>query len=240
MTKKPERSAKKKGEAIAPSTRVGAFLDQVAKATGSLSGEPAGRLIFALDATMSREAGWRRAREIQKEMFLATDSLGGLAVQMAYFRGLAEFRATDWLRSGEALARAMMGVTCQGGHTQIRRVLSHALQENKAHRTRALVYVGDCCEEDVDALCAAAGELGLVGVRAFMFHEGEDVYAGRVFREIARLTNGAYCPFDWRSADRLKELLAAAAVYAAGGARALTDYSRGRGSAVAGLLSQLR
>ena len=49
-------------------------------------------------------------------------------------------------------------------------------------------------EEKLDDLCALAGELALLGVKAFMFQEGEDPVAERAFREIARLTGGAYAP----------------------------------------------
>src|SRR3546814_8666125 len=59
-------------------------------------------------------------------------------------------------------------------------------------------------------------ELGVLGVPVFVFHEGGNPIAADAFRQIARLTRGAYCPFDSASADRLKDLLAAVAVYAAG------------------------
>ena len=81
-------------------------------------------------------------------------------------------------------------------------------------------------EEAIDDLCAAAGELGLLGVPAFMFQEGDDPIAEQAFREIARLTRGAYCRFDPGAAHQLAELLRAAAAYAAGGMRALADLSR--------------
>ncbi len=96
----------------------------------------------------------------------------------------------------------------------------------------ALVYVGDAMEEGIDDLAAAAGELGLRGVPAFMFHEGHDPIAEQAFREIARLTRGAYCRFDLSAAHELGELLRAAAVYAAGGVKALTaQRSDGRAQA---------
>ena len=73
----------------------------------------------------------------------------------------------------------------------------------------------------IDRLCALAGELGLRGIRAFMFHEGRDAVAERTFREIARLTRGAYLPFDRSSAAELRTLLEAVAAWAAGGRPAL-------------------
>jgi hypothetical protein len=115
----------------------------------------------------------------------------------------------------------MTRVTCAGGYTQIRKVLSHAREEAGRKPVNALVYVGDCMEEDVDDLCGRAGELALLGVPAFLFQEGGDTRAERAFREIARLTKGAYCRFDAGSAAQLQALLSAVAVYAAGGRKAL-------------------
>jgi hypothetical protein len=57
------------------------------------------------------------------------------------------------------------------------------------------VFVGDAMEETLDKLSAGAGELALRGVPAFMFQEGYDPVCEQPFREIARLTRGAYCRF---------------------------------------------
>ena len=104
----------------------------------------------------------------------------------------------------------------------------------------ALVYVGDAMEEAIDDLAAKAGELGLRGMPAFMFQEGHDAVAEQAFREIARLTRGAYCRFDLSAAHELSELLRAAAVYAAGGVKALADLSARRGAGAQKLLAQMR
>ncbi|MDW4810026.1 hypothetical protein NQ359_24390, partial [Escherichia coli] len=77
---------------------------------------------------------------------------------------------------------------CQGGNTQIGKVLSETRREAVASGVRALVFVGDAMEENADALCAKAGELGLLKVPVFMFQEGSDAAAEQTFREIARLT----------------------------------------------------
>ena len=63
----------------------------------------------------------------------------------------------------------MRQVTCEGGYTQIRKVLAHARRESEAAKVNAVVYVGDCMEEDVDELGARAGELGLLGVPCSCF-----------------------------------------------------------------------
>jgi hypothetical protein len=113
-------------------------------------------------------------------------------------------------------------------------------RESEQMKVQALVFVGDAMEEGIDDLCAAAGELGLLGIPAFMFQEGQEPVAEQAFRGIARLTHGAYCRFDPGAAGELAELLRAAAAYAAGGLQALTDASRRSGAATAKLLQQLR
>jgi hypothetical protein len=135
----------------------------------------------------------------------------------------------------------MQKIDCQGGETQIRRVLDHVLKESKAQKVHALVFVGDCMEEPIDEVCALAGKLGLLGVPVFVFQEGNEPIAERAFKEIARLTKGAWCPFDAGAAHQLRELLRAAAAYAAGGHKALSDLSKRRGGEGAvRLLGQMR
>jgi len=199
-----------------------------------------GRLIFALDATMSRQPTWDSACKLQSEMFREVASIGGLDVQLVYFRGLGECGASKWVSDGERLASLMSRISCRGGHTQIGKVLAHASRETEKTKVQALVYVGDAMEEAIDDLAAAAGRLGLIGVPAFMFQEGHDPVAERAFREIARLTRGAYCRFDTASAHELGELLRAAAVYAAGGVKALANLSARRNPGAQKLLAQMR
>ena len=64
--------------------------------------------------------------------------------------------------------------------------------------------------------------------------------AEQAFREIARLTRGAYCRFDPGAAHQLGELLRAAAAYAAGGMRALADLSARREAGAIKLIEQMR
>jgi len=229
-----------KAPAEAQRHSVDAFLRQVASLPSVHTGSGQGRLIFALDATMSRQPTWDQAMDIQVQMFKEADSLGGLKIQLAYFRGFGEFYATSWLARSSDMVEQMSGVRCRGGQTQIERVLRHAQAEAKAAKVAALVYVGDCVEEDADLLCRLAGELGIQGVRAFVFQEGDRPDAMATFSEIARLTGGAYSRFDAGSAKQLRELLAAVAVYAAGGRRALQDFSRRRGGEAIKLLGQIK
>ena len=216
--------------------------DFVARARATAPQTPSGRarLIFALDATMSRQPTWDTACKLQGEMFLETQAIGGLDVQLIYFRGLNECRASRWVSDPAALAALMEEIDCRGGHTQIRKVLSHARRETEKAKVQALVYVGDAMEEGVDDLCARAGELGLRGVPAFVFQEGHDPEVEKTFREIARLTRGAYCRFNAGAAHELRELLRAVAAYAAGGMKALGDLSARRNAGAMRLLEQMK
>ena len=54
------------------SAEVADFLDKLKRAPVAHTGGGRGRLIFALDATASREPTWDRACRIQGEMFEAT------------------------------------------------------------------------------------------------------------------------------------------------------------------------
>jgi hypothetical protein len=195
-----------------------------------------GRLIFALDATMSRQPTWDTALKLQAEMFEEAAKVGGLDIQLAYYRGFNECRASRWVSRPQALRDLMTTIDCRGGHTQIGRILAHARKETGKHKVNVLVFVGDAMEEKVDDLAAAAGELGLLGLRVFIFQEGRSPSVERAFREIARLSGGAYARFDVNAAGQLAELLRAAAVYAAGGMKAL---ARG-GAGAQLLLKQMR
>ena len=222
------------------SDEVQEFLQKVALAPkrASSSGDP-GRLLFAMDATASREPTWDRASSLQGAMFQETAALGGLEIQLCYYRGFGEFKATKWMTDSQALLRQMTGVFCLAGETQIAKVLRHAVQETKQKPIDALVFVGDCVEEDVDKLGHIAGELGILGVPVFVFQEGYDGMAEFAFKQIAALTNGAYCRFDSSSAQTLRELLQAVAVYAAGGRPALEDLAKSQGGAVLQIAHQV-
>ncbi len=219
--------------------KIAAFLDQVASAPVVKPAGHRGRLIFALDATASRQPTWDRATNIQTQMFTETASLGGLEIQLCFYRGYGEFSHSPWYERSQDLLKRMTAVFCLGGVTQIRKVLKHAIKETKKQKVHALVFVGDCVEEDVDQLSQIAGEMGLLGVPAFLFHEGHDQRAAQAFEQIARLSNGACCPFDADSPQQLKELLSAVAVYAAGGHRALQDFSKDKAGPVRRLVHQI-
>ena len=219
------------------SAAVAAFLKQVESLPSVKAGvHRPGRLIFAIDATASRQPSWDRACHLQGGMFQAAAAHGGLAVQLAYYRGFGEFAATPFLTDGTELARRMTGVACLGGKTQIGKVLAHALAETTRERVAAVVFVGDAVEEAPDSLCHAAGQLGMRGTPLFAFQEGHDSSAATVLRQLARLSGGAHRTLDEGSAAALAELLRAVAVFAAGGREAL---ARLPGAVARSLIAQL-
>jgi len=215
---------------------VAAFVEQLRR-TPSGGG---GRLIFALDATASRQPTWDRASHLQGEMFTAAAGLGGLEVQLVFYRGFHECKASPWTRQASELLRRMTAVTCLAGHTQLERVLRHAAKETRKQKVAALVFIGDALEERLDDVGDAAGELGLLGLPCFLFHEGDDARARQAFEQVAKLTGGACCRFDSNSADELKALLGAVAAFAAGGRPALLAYGEGKRGPVALLTRQVR
>lgn len=222
------------------SVQVQSFLEKLAKTPAVTPRACAGRLIFALDATASREPTWVSAQALQREMFEVAGSLGGLELQLCYYRGFDEFHSTPWLSSATEMKAAMAAVSCVSGYTQIGRVLTHTQTESRRGKVAALVFIGDCVEEDGPHLVTLAGELGLIGVRAFLFQEGDDPTAAQVLRQIARVTGGAYHRFDSGSADQLRRLLGAVAAFAAGGLQALDAYSLKHGDAVHQLTHQVK
>lgn len=222
---------------VASKKEVADFLGKLATVPKTGSGA---RLIFALDATASRQPTWDMATQLQADMFVTAQSLGGLQIQLCYFRGLGEFFASDWHSDGDALLSKMVGIQCQAGATQINHLLSHAIRENDRKQLKGVVFIGDAMEEMPDVLKQKAGKLGLLNVPLFMFQEQGDPVARQTFTELSRLSGGAYSQFDAQSAGQLRELLKAVAVYAAGGLPALKDYSKSSSQAVKLLQQQIK
>jgi hypothetical protein len=199
-----------------------------------------GRLIFALDATMSRQPTWDLAQGVQARMFETAAAHGGLEVQLVYYRGFRECMASRFLTGGKDLGALMTKISVAGGHTQIAKVLRHTLDEARRSPVRALIFIGDAIEEKADDLADLAGQLGLLGVKAFVFQEGNDRAVERAFRQIALLSGGAYATFDAGAPQRLAALLSAVAAYASGGRLALEAEARSHGAAADLLLAQMR
>ena len=234
----PSRVSGSAPQPVSSSAEIAAFVNKVRDVTPS-SPDARGRLVFALDATMSRQQTWDMACELQADMFREAAQVGNLDIRLVYYRGASECRASNWISDAAKLASLMRRIDCRGGRTQIGRVLGEVRREAVASGVRAMVFVGDAMEEPVDDLCARAGELGLLKVPVFMFQEGRDPAVEQAFREIARLTGGAWCRFDPGAAAQLRELLRAAAAFAAGGREALQRLSQTVAGA-AHLLGQMR
>lgn len=203
------------------SNEITQFLQQSRNISEFVAKQP--RLLFAIDATASRQPSWDSACHVQREMFLATRDIASLAVQLCYYRGFQQFFASPWLNDSEQLSRLMEQVYCEGGHTQIGRLLGHAQAEHRKVPVRALVFIGDAVEENPDTLCNLAGQCGLLHLPLFLFQEGRDRAVEKTFRSMASLSGGAFARFDSRSAGTLAALLGAVARYAAGGRAALEN-----------------
>jgi hypothetical protein len=226
-----------RGESAPVKSELDSFLEEVKQLAGGGSSSGRGRIIFALDATASRQPTWDTACKLQAEMFREVAAAGGLDVQLVYYRGEDQCAASRWTGDTGHLAKIMTGIMCRAGHTQLRKVLVHAQKETRLLKVGALVFIGDALEEDEDELIPEARELGRLGTPAFMFQEGDDREVEKVFREIARVTRGAYCRFDPEAAHQLAELLRAVARYAAGGMAALESRTD---AGTVKLLEQLR
>ena len=208
------------------SSSVKEFLETASKIPVPVDDSTMGKLIFAMDATASREPCWDMACQLQSEMFTETAAIGKLLIQLCYFQGFGEFKFSNWTQNAVQLQEQMSSVRCKAGQTQIGRVLDHALEQSKSQKLNAVVYVGDSMEELAETLYKKAGQLALRSIPIFIFHEGIDPMAQRTFQKIARITNGAYCPFDQSSAEQLRALLNAVAIFAVGGLDALKAHSK--------------
>jgi hypothetical protein len=233
----PNDQVTNRGEGAPVKSELDSFLEEVKQLAGGGSGGGRGRIVFALDATASRQPTWDTACKLQAEMFREVAAAGGLDVQLVYYRGDDQCAASRWTGDTKHLTKIMTGIMCRAGHTQLRKVLVHAQKETRLLKVGALIFIGDALEEDEDELIPRARELGRLGTPAFMFQEGDDREVEKVFREIARSTRGAYCRFDPGAARQLGELLKAVAVFVTGGIAALE--SRADAGAIK-LLGQLR
>jgi hypothetical protein len=205
---------------VAPSsTKLDLYLDRLAASTPAK-----GRLIFALDATGSRQLTWDLATSLTVKCLRV---VGGLPidVQLVFYRGTDECKVLPWLSDVRVLTDKMETIRCKAGETQINRILNHAHKEDTTkQKVSAMVFIGDACEENPDTLAITAQQLK---VPCFMFQEGDDEAVTEVFKNIAHLTRGAYAKFDKGSAKQLAELLGAVAAYAAGGREALPKTGAG-------------
>ena len=135
-----------KGEAKVPSKKtpqanVDAFLEKIRLTPVNKKPGQRGRLLFAMDATASREPTWDMAARIQGEMFQETAALGGLEIQLAFYRGFGEFKVSRWTTDEKALLRQMTSVFCLAGETQIGKVLAHVVNETITAQSRTKTVI---------------------------------------------------------------------------------------------------
>ncbi len=164
--------------------------------------------------------------------------IGGLDVQLVYYRGADEVRHSSWFSDAHELVSRMSAIRCMAGATKIARVLRHIRTENEREKVGAAIFIGDAVEEPPGELYDAAAGPGRAdvhvsgrrrrgastrssAVNSSATHPPQTVE--QVFREIARLTGGAYGKFDAGAAKQLGELLRAVAAFAVGGITALAD-----------------
>jgi len=177
-----------------------------------------GRLTIAIDATASRQPTWDIAAKLTGAMFNEVAAIGGLDVQLIYFRGWNECVASRWLTDAQSLNNIMSRVMCAAGHTQIRKVFDHVRKEHAKQPINAVVFIGDACEETPAELYEAT-----CSVPVFLFQEGSNPQTSTIFATLAKLTGGAHVEFNANSPVTLAELLKAVATFAAGGTKALAN-----------------
>ena len=191
---------------------------------------PRGRLAFIVDATGSRGPTWDIAVRVQAGMFREAAPIGALSVQLVFFGG-NKCRKTQWVSSGEQLAQSMGKVQCVVGLTQIAPALRHVLAEHAKTPIQAVTYIGDCCEEEIDELAGLADECGSQGIPIFVFQEGRDLKARKLFRLLALRSGGQFFEFNPETAhavDLLSEQLNTVAKLAVGDASAIAAITHKR------------
>lgn len=184
----------------------------------------AGKLIFGLDLTGSREAGLKQARIATAAMFNAIRTFGRVEMKLVYFRGIDECRESQWCADAGVLCRSMLKLACERGGTQIAKVLRLAVAQKE--KLSALVFVGDHCEEDPAELVLLAEKLRDKAIPLFVFHECDDhdqwsLDAKPLFRRLAEVSRGIYVEFRPESGDVLTELLPTVAAFSASGVEGL-------------------
>jgi hypothetical protein len=179
------------------------------------------RLIFGFDATASREPAWATARKVTDALVKALP--GELDVALAVHGGSMLHTFTEFTADPNTLRDRAAGISCIAGFTRLLPILSRALSNSGV---RVVVYVGDVFEESPVRGRKLADAMGQKGIKLIVLHDTNDWNAkrdGEVFLDLARRTGGCVLPFDANAPARLRELLAAVAVYAVGGTEMLEE-----------------
>jgi hypothetical protein len=174
------------------------------------------RLIFGFDATASREPAWATARTVTDALVKALP--GELDVALAVHGGSMLHTFTEFTADPKRLRDRAAGIRCIAGMTRLLPILSRGLSNPGV---RVVIYIGDVFEESPVRGRKLADAMGLKGIKLIVLHDTADWNAKRdaeVFLDLARRTGGCVLPFDANAPARLRELLAAVAVFAVGGA----------------------
>jgi hypothetical protein len=182
---------------------------------------PRPRLIFAVDATASREQAWAAARQVTDTLVKALP--GELDVALAVHGGSRVHTFTAFTNNAATLRDRAAGVTCEAGLTRLLPILSASVRRPAI---RVVVYIGDVFEESLPEGRRLADAMGEQGTKLIVLHDTADPAARRdaeMFWDLARRTGGCVLPFDASASSRLRDLLSAVAVYAVGGEKLLRD-----------------
>lgn len=179
------------------------------------------RLVFAVDATASREPAWAIARQVTDALVKALP--GQLDVALAVHGGSRVHTFTAFTNNAATLRDRAAGVVCQAGTTRLLPILSASLKQSAV---RVVIYIGDVFEESVVQGRRLADAMGAEGIRLIVLHDTADTAARRdveVFWDLAKRTGGCVLTFDANAPGRLRDLLSAVAVYAVGGEKLLQE-----------------
>src|ERR1700733_3610098 len=179
------------------------------------------RLIFAVDATASREPAWTAARKVTDALVKALP--GELDVALAGHGGSRVHTFTAFTNSAATLRDRAAGVACEAGMTRLLPILSTSLRQPGV---RVVVYIGDVFEESLNHGRRLADAMGTQGTKLIVLHDTADPGARRdaeVFWDLTKRTGGCVLPFNAAASSRLRDLLSAVAVYAVGGEKLLRE-----------------
>jgi hypothetical protein len=186
------------------------------------------RITFIIDATGSRSTNWAEATAIQSRMVTEAAIYGKLSMQIIHFGG-GRVRAypLDWTSSAEAIIDYMQGISCLPGGTRHVEALYTAIETPTP--PTLIVAIGDAFEEHLVDLFAPLEAVKALKIPIFSFYEEKlpNPSAEGAFRMMAKETGGVFARFG----DKLdfSSLMIATAVYATGGAKALTAIAKATG-----------
>jgi len=198
------------GKAVVAATPAAPPTREELLAAALAGGRP--RMVFAIDATASREDAWSTAQDVTDALFAAVP--GALDIALAVHGGGELHTFGGFSADAAAIRQAAAAVTCRAGGTRLIEIMERVRDEA---RVKVLLYIGDAFEEFEEDAVAAAQDLARAGTRCIILQDGDDEHAGSVFGSIAEITGGALLPFDGTAPGRLRDLLRAVATLAAGG-----------------------